>query len=524
MSITSDQVVTLLDGILKPQQILTDEKSCVLYSQDVYCKSQTAVAVLKPNDKHSLAKAIKVLTEADVVIVPRGGGMSYTKGYVPAKPNTVMIDMSLLNNIVEINVEDAYVTVEAGCTWQQLHKALNKLNVRTPYWGTLSGSKASIGGSVSQNSIFWGSGQHGTSSESVLALEVITSNGELFTTGSLSRQGSSPFCRHFGPDLTGLLCSDNAAFGIKTEVTLKLINKPQFSDGISFCCDSFNQQAELMSQVARLGLASEACGFDPYLQQQRMKRESLAADVKSLLGVVKNSSSLFSAIKRSFNIAIAGRRFVEAESWSVHFIVEDNHPAGIKLKLKQINKLAKKLGAQKIANTIPTVLRANPFGPVNNMIGPQGERWVPVHSLVPHSKKQQAFDMCEQVFANNKEFIDKFKIGIGYLLATVSSNVFVIEPVFFWPDELNEIHYHAIDNQYLKSLPGFARNIAAREAVDEIRQQLIDGFAKLGGSHLQLGKSYLYQQTLGTSQWQLIKAVKQQLDPNNKLNPEVLGL
>ena len=100
--------------------------------------------------------------ERGTPIVTRGGGMSYTSGYIASAPDSVLIDMASMDAIVEVNLEDRYVTVEAGCSWQKLYEHLAPLGVRTAYWGTLSGRYATVGGGLSQNSIFWGSGQSGT--------------------------------------------------------------------------------------------------------------------------------------------------------------------------------------------------------------------------------------------------------------------------------------------------------------------------------------------------------------------------
>ena len=60
-----------------------------------------------------------------------------------------------------------------------LYKALQPHGLRTPYWGTLSGRYATVGGGASQNSIFWGSGQSGTAADNVLSVSVVTSKGEV---------------------------------------------------------------------------------------------------------------------------------------------------------------------------------------------------------------------------------------------------------------------------------------------------------------------------------------------------------
>ena len=92
-----------------------------------------------------------------------------------------------MNRVLEINADDMFVTVEAGCTWKELHAALDGTGLRTPYWGTLSGIHATVGGGVSQNSIFWGSGKHGTVVDSVVSMDVVIADGSVISTGSNAR-------------------------------------------------------------------------------------------------------------------------------------------------------------------------------------------------------------------------------------------------------------------------------------------------------------------------------------------------
>ena len=86
--------------------------------------------------------------------------------------------------------------------------------------------------------------------------------------------------------------------------------------------------------------------------------------------------------------------------------------------------------------------------------------------------------------------------GVGYLFATIAQNGFVIEPVFFWPDELADVHRDTIEPQILNRIDGFDKNLAAREAVSAMRAELVDLFCAVGGIHLQIAKSYKYQEGL----------------------------
>ncbi len=58
------------------------------------------------------------------------------------------------------------------------------------------------------------------------------------------------------------------------------------------------------------------------------------------------------------------------------------------------------------------------------MIGPNGERWLPVHTVVPHSKAVETVSAVNAVFAKNAESMEKHGIGTGLLLVTVSTNLF----------------------------------------------------------------------------------------------------
>ena len=54
--------------------------------------------------------------------------MSYTRGYVPGQPKSIVLDMQRMNRVLEINTEDLYVVVEPAVTWQQLHEAMAQLS------------------------------------------------------------------------------------------------------------------------------------------------------------------------------------------------------------------------------------------------------------------------------------------------------------------------------------------------------------------------------------------------------------
>ncbi|MCF6274807.1 MAG: FAD-binding oxidoreductase [Robiginitomaculum sp.] len=507
-----------LVSILGAEHVVTDADERAYFSQDVYSRADfTSSAVLRPANIDELASVVKLATSNNYAVFPRGGGLSYTGGYLPSTDKSVSIDTSRLNHVVEINPDDMYVTVEAGCTWAALHKALAGTGLRTPFWGTLSGLYATVGGSVSQNSIFFGSGLYGTSADSVTGLKVVAADGRVVETGA-------GFFRNFGPDMTGLFTGDCGALGIKAEISLKLIRAPKHKAHVSFSFERYQDMLPAMSEIARHGLASECFGFDPFLQAQRMKRESLAKDVKALAGALKASGSVMGALKTGAKLAAAGRGFMKDVPYSVHMTSENHHEQAAQADIEAIEEIMEHAGGTRIENAIPTLVAANPFNPPNSMIGPQGERWAPVHAVVPHSKAVSLMDAITALFAEHKDICEKYNIGTGYLLTSVGASAMVIEPVFFWPDALMDIHHRKVEAGHLRKINGFADNPEARQAVDQIRTKLKNLMAEHKAAHLQIGKTYNYLKSLNPTSAALLKAIKCEMDPDGLINPGSLGL
>lgn len=496
--------------------VRTDDEACSFYTQDVFSTGPRALAVVRPANKAALARAVAAATEHGLAVSIRGGGMSYTSGYVPREAGAVLIDMSALNRVLDIDEIDMTVTVEAGCTWATLHEALKPRGLRTPFWGTLSGRYATVGGGMSQNGLFWG-GRHGTAADSALSFELVLADGSLMRTGP-------DFFRPYGPDLTGLFAADTGAFGIKATVTLRLMREATAFAYGSFAFDRHEQLLGAMSEIARHGLASECFGFDPFLQAQRMKRESLASDAKALLGMMKAQGSFWRAVKEGAKVVAAGRSFLDDVPFSCHVICEGRHQGAVDADLADVERIVSAKGGRIVENSIPKILRANPFGPVNSMLGPDGERWVPVHGLLPHSRGNGAIDAILALYDANREAMESLGVGAGYMFAVVGTTGLLIEPVFFWPDAMEQLHRQAVEPAHLARLKQFPANPAARALVEELRSKIVDIFHSFGAAHLQIARTYPYLEGLDPRARAVVMALKDQLDPQHRISPGNLGI
>lgn len=517
-----------LRALLGEDRVFCDDDARRFYTQDVFTNGPAALAVIRPADTQQLSGALKRITAAGMAAVPRGGGMSYTSGYIPPTGDSVVVDMSGMDRIVDIDETNMTVTVEAGCTWKALHETLSPKGLRPPFWGTLSGIKATVGGGLSQNSVFWGCGQAGTAAESVLALEVVLADGTVVKTGSWAHASGNtetqPFFRQYGPDLTGLFTSDAGALAFKTRIVLRLVRVARAKAYASFSFEDWPALFRAMHDIGRDGLASECFAFDPFLQGQRMKRESLAKDVKALAGVVKGQGTLLKGLKEGLKVAVAGRRYMDDVPYSLHVICEGRSEAAAYADCTAVKAICAREGGSEIENSIPKILAANPFGPVNNMVGPEGERWVPIHGLFSHGRADEAMERLKALETTHADLIERHDIGIGYLCLTVSTTIFLIEPVFFWPDALNDLHRASLEPDALARINEFDANPDARTAVEQLRTAMLDIFQDCGAAHLQIGRTYRYGKTMSPTTRTLLEAIKTAVDPDGRVNPGALGL
>jgi FAD/FMN-containing dehydrogenase len=519
-----DRLRASLTQIVGVDAVSADLADRRLHSQDIWSEaSETVDLVVRPTDLSDLAEVLTAAHGAGWAIAPRGGGMSYTSAYIPTRPHTISLDLSALNKVLEIDPDNMTVTVQAGCTWAALDAALAPLGLRTPFWGPMSGLTSTIGGGLSQLNAMFGAGHYGTSSESVVGLTIVLADGRILRTGA-REEGRNPFYRHYGPDLTGLFCGDAGVFGIKAEVTLRLMRRPEHEGYASFAFPSGPELLSAMSEMARAGLACEMCGFDPGLTKVRMRRAALASDLKVLGAVVAKEKSLGRGLLSAAKIAMGGRNFIEAEEYSVHVVCEGRSKSGVDADLDAARAIAKARGGREIENTIAKVIRANPFPPLNSMIGPDGERWAPVHGVVSHARAAALFTRIQALFAEMAAAFEDHGVYCGYLFTSMSTNALIIEPVFYWPEVRQALIDGSVEPQHLAKLPKLPPNPEATALVAEARRKVIDICASLGCGHFQIGRSYPYRQSRDEASWALIEALKAALDAGGALNPDGLGL
>ena len=520
--LTSDPRLADLITAVGEDYVLTDAAECAYYSQDLYRSGALAIAVVQPGTVEELQAVVKAATEAGLAVFPRGGGYSYTDAFLPTTSDGVVLDTGRLTQIVEINPQDMYVTVECGCTWETLDDALKPHGVRAEFWGPLSGFQATVGGGISQGSLSLGSARDGMSSEAVLGLDIVTADGEILSTGSAAQDGKSPFFRNYGPDLTGLFCCDAGALGIKARITLRLQRRARYTQGLSFGFETFNDFTTALKAVAATNRATEVFGFSTRAMEAAVASPGLWQDIKIMFSVGRAAGGLFAGLTQMIKMAVAGRRFASKAAFYAHCVVEGDNPLELKGHVRTLRDAIGNLG-QDMPNTMPTVMRATPFMPYP-VVGMDAKRMIPLHGILPFSKVAAFHADLEQLREDRSEEIEKLGITVPAMFATISTNAVLYEPVFYWPDRPTAFHERHSPDALIEPMRANTDNIEARQVVAELFSATVDLMHTHGGVHVQVGKVYPWTRDRAALNLDLVRTIKQKVDPKGLLNPGALGL
>jgi D-lactate dehydrogenase (cytochrome) len=506
-----------LVAALGADAVSQDDAVRAVMANDVYRTGGEPALVIRPATVEAVQAAVRICADAGAAMVPRGGGASYTDGYLHAPGGHVLIDTGALDGIV-IEPDNAVVTVGAGVTWARLRDALARHGLRTPFWGPFSGLVATVGGSLSQNTLSHGSGAYGISAQSVLSIDVVLASGDLLS--SAAAEGM----RFYGPDLTGLFTGDCGALGVKVAARLPLIAIRPHAETLSFAFDDFASCHAGVSRAQREGLDDSHFGLDLALSQGQIGRqEGLGARLKIAREIFSRAPGKIGAVKQLIRMAIAGDDAMRAGQYMCHYIVEGVDPADAKARANRIRAVMEPHGRE-IANSVPTFVRALPFAPLTNILGPSGERWVPLHGVLKQDQVVAFHDALMALYARSKAEMDRLGVWSGTMFSPAGPAGFLYEVALYWPDDRTAYHLHTLDADHVASLKSYAPDAEARAYTEMLKSQIIALYQQFGAGHFQIGRAYPYRQRLGAPADALLVAIKGALDPRGLMNPGALGL
>ncbi len=212
------EFLKILAGIVGPQRLLDSADELLVYECDGYVVEKTVPdVVVFPESADEIVQIVKACVRNKVPFVPRGAGTSLAGGCLPVGGG-VMIALTRMNRILEINLRDRYALVEPGVVNVRLTRALSGSGFHYAPDPSSQGA-CTIGGNVATNSGGPHTLKYGVTVNHVLGVEYVSATGDLVQLGGPCGRGEEP-------DLTGLFVGSEGTFGIVTKAWVNITHNP----------------------------------------------------------------------------------------------------------------------------------------------------------------------------------------------------------------------------------------------------------------------------------------------------------
>jgi len=214
--------------------------------------SEPPQAVLFATSTDDVRRAVTIAAEYRVPVIAFGAGTSL-EGHVNAPAGGISIDLSRMNQVLEVNEQDLDCVVEAGVTRGQLNRHLRDTGLFFPV--DPGAEEATLGGMAATRASGTCAVRYGTMRENVLNLTAVMADGSVIKTAQRARKSSA------GYDLTHLLVGSEGTLGIITELTLRLYGQPESVRAavapfttLKGACDATMEAIQLGLGLARIEL------------------------------------------------------------------------------------------------------------------------------------------------------------------------------------------------------------------------------------------------------------------------------
>lgn len=242
----SDRSFRKLRKIVGRQRSLKSKEDLACYAYDATAKTYLPDAVVFPKTAEEISEILKLANKDEFFVVPRGAGSGMTGGSLAVKGGVVLV-MSNLDRICEIDKKNLIVHAEPGVVTAHLHDAVEKEGLFYPpdpssmQFSTLGGNLAECAGGPRAV-------KYGVTRDYVLGLEVVLPTGEIINTGVKTAKGV------VGYDLTRLFVGSEGTLGVITRVVLKLLPLPESVKTMTAVFDKIKDAVETVSYILQKGL------------------------------------------------------------------------------------------------------------------------------------------------------------------------------------------------------------------------------------------------------------------------------
>lgn len=201
-------------------------------------------AVVFAESEDDVSTCLVACAKAGVPVVPFGAGTSL-EGHVLATSGGVSLDLTRMNQILAVHVDDLDATVQAGVTRKQLQDRLRRDGLFFP---VDPGADATLGGMAATGASGTTTVRYGAMRENVLGLKVVLPDGSVIQTARRARKTSA------GLDLTHLFVGSEGTLGVITELTLRVFGMPEALGGALCHFPTVEQAVQAVIEILQLGI------------------------------------------------------------------------------------------------------------------------------------------------------------------------------------------------------------------------------------------------------------------------------
>lgn len=263
--------------ILSSDGVISSSDELIVYECDGLTGYRIKpIFVVLPKSAKEISEVIKLCSRENVPFVPRGAGTGLSGGALPVEEG-IVISLSRMNRILEIDIPNQRVIVEPGVTNLSVTNAVSGSGY---YYAPDPSSQivCTIGGNVAENSGGVHCLKYGVTTNHVLGLEVVLPNGEIVELG-----GKTP--DHPGYDLLGLFVGSEGLLGIATKVALKIIRKPESIKTLFAAFERIEEAGASVAGITARGIIPAGMEIMDRLSI-RAAKEAVGADYPSDAGAI----------------------------------------------------------------------------------------------------------------------------------------------------------------------------------------------------------------------------------------------
>ncbi len=238
------QIVSDLKKLTK--NVISAEEEIKPYETDglsVY--RQKPVAVVLPENTKEVSEILKYCNSKEIKVVPRGAGTGLSGGAIPLK-DCVLMGMGKFNKILETDFKNRCVVAQPCVTNLAITKAVEHENY---YYAPDPSSQlaCSIGGNVAENSGGVHSLKYGTTTNNLMGVEIVLMNGTVLKLGGKHLDSE-------GYDLLGLITGSEGLLGVVTEVTVRILKKPESIRAVLIGFDTIEDSGNCVADIIGKGI------------------------------------------------------------------------------------------------------------------------------------------------------------------------------------------------------------------------------------------------------------------------------